>query len=165
MVFNKLRHYNLKMNPLKCAFSDTFRKFLGFIVKHRGIEVDQSMIKGIQSIPEPNNLHELKSLQGRLAFIRRFIFNLAGCYQPFSRLMKNDAPFIWDDACRNAFKSIKRYLASPPMLGVLMPEKLLILYIATQKGSIGAILQLESHISSLRMDIQEGLIEEENAKL
>ncbi|KAM2968357.1 hypothetical protein FF1_028512 [Malus domestica] len=41
IVFERLGKYNLKMNPLKCAFGVTSRKFLGFIVKHRGIEVDQ----------------------------------------------------------------------------------------------------------------------------
>ncbi|KAM1935127.1 hypothetical protein ACFX15_019227 [Malus domestica] len=41
VVFERLRKYNLKMNPLKCAFGVTSRKFLGFIVKYRGIEVDQ----------------------------------------------------------------------------------------------------------------------------
>ncbi|KAM0982924.1 hypothetical protein ACFX1X_016060 [Malus domestica] len=60
VVFERLRKYNLKMNPLKCAFGVTSGKFLGFIVKHRGIEVDQSKIKAIQSMPEPRNLHELK---------------------------------------------------------------------------------------------------------
>ena len=51
MVLEKLRPYNLKMNPLKCAFGFTFGKFLGFIVKHHVIEVDQSKIKAIQSMP------------------------------------------------------------------------------------------------------------------
>ncbi|KAM2322635.1 hypothetical protein ACFXTH_019289 [Malus domestica] len=64
IVFERLRNYNLKMNPLKCAFGVTSRKFLDFIVKHHGIEVDQSNIKAIQSMSEPRNLHELKSLQG-----------------------------------------------------------------------------------------------------
>ncbi|KAM1235373.1 hypothetical protein ACFX2J_004844 [Malus domestica] len=64
VVFKRLQKYNLKMNPLKCAFGVTSGKFLGFIVKHHGIEVDQSKIKAIQSMPEPRNLHELKSLQG-----------------------------------------------------------------------------------------------------
>ncbi|KAM2197357.1 hypothetical protein ACFX1Q_000769 [Malus domestica] len=108
MVFKRLRRYNLKMNPLKCAFGVTSGKFLGFIVKHRGIEVDQSKIKAIQSMLEPRNLNELKSLQGRLAFIRRFIFNLAERCQPFNRLMKKDVPFVWDEACHNAFESIKK---------------------------------------------------------
>ncbi|KAM1754928.1 hypothetical protein ACFX12_007326 [Malus domestica] len=140
VVFERLRKYNLKMNPLKCAFGVTSGKFLGFIVKHRGIEVDQSKIKAIQSMPEPRNLHELKSLQGRLAFIRRFISNLAGRCQPFSRLMKKDVPFVWDKACNNAFESIKKYLSSPLVLGVPVPGKPLILYIAAQESSVGALL-------------------------
>ncbi|KAM2686118.1 hypothetical protein EV2_009050 [Malus domestica] len=41
VVFERLRKYNLKINPLKCAFGVTSGKFLGFIVKHHGIEVDQ----------------------------------------------------------------------------------------------------------------------------
>ncbi|KAM2243034.1 hypothetical protein PS2_009830 [Malus domestica] len=95
-------------------------------------------------MPEPRNLHELKSLQGRLAFIRCFISNLAGCYQPFSRLMKMDVPFIWDEACHNAFESIKKYLSSPPVLGAPVPAKPLILYIAAQESSVGALLAQEN---------------------
>ncbi|KAM1746767.1 hypothetical protein COP1_013316 [Malus domestica] len=132
------------MNPLKCAFGITSGKFLGFIVKHRGIEVDQSKIKAIQSMPKPRNLHALKSLQRRLAFIRRFISNLAGRCQPFSRLMKMDVPFIWDEACHNAFESIKKYLSSPPVLRVLVPGKPLTLYIATQESLVGVLLAQEN---------------------
>ncbi|KAM2625241.1 hypothetical protein TB1_032124 [Malus domestica] len=132
------------MNLLKCIFGVTSGKFLGFIVKHRGIEVDQSKIKAIQSMPELRNLHELKSLQGRLAFIRRFISNLAGRCQPFSRLMKKDVTFLWDKACNNAFESIKKYLSSPPVLGAPVPGKPLILYIAAQESSVGALLAQEN---------------------
>ncbi|KAM1053472.1 hypothetical protein ACFX13_001018 [Malus domestica] len=58
--------------------------------------------------------------------------------------MKKDAPFIWDDACRNAFESIKRYLGSSRVLRALVPGKLLILYIAAQEGSIEALLAQEN---------------------
>ena len=54
------------MNPLKCAFGVTSGKFLGFIVHHRGIKIDQSKIRAIQEMPEPKNLKELRGLQGRL---------------------------------------------------------------------------------------------------
>ena len=86
--------YQLKMNPLKCAFGVTSGKFLGFIVRHRGIEVDPSKIAAIRDMPEPRNLQELRSLQGRLAFIRRFVSNLAGRCQLFNQLMKKDVPFV-----------------------------------------------------------------------
>ena len=78
IVFDRLRKYQLKMNPLKCAFGVTSGKFLGFVVRHRGIEVDSSKIDAIQKMPIPTNLKELRSLQGHLAFIRLFISNLAG---------------------------------------------------------------------------------------
>jgi hypothetical protein len=140
IVFNRLRKYQLKMNPLKCAFGVTSGKFLGFIIRHRGIKVDQSKIDAIQRMPKPKNLRELQSLQGHLAYIRRFISNLAGRCQPFSRLMKKDTNFEWDEACKNAFESIKKYLLNPPVLGVPIPGKPLILYIAAQEQSLGAFL-------------------------
>ena len=83
-VFNRLRKYQLKMNPRKCAFGVTSGKFLGFIVRHRSIEIDQSKIEAIQKMPEPKNLQELRGLQGKLAYVRRFILNLAGRCQPFN---------------------------------------------------------------------------------
>ena len=129
-IFKRLRRCQLKMNPLKCAFGVTSGKFLGFIVHHRGIEIDQSKIKAIQEIPEPKNLRELRGLQGRLAYIRRFISNLAGRCHPFSHLMKKGAPFEWDKSCRTAFEKIKEYLTYYPVLGAPIPGKPLRLWIA-----------------------------------
>ena len=68
-VFNRLRKYQLKMNPCKCTFGVTSRKFLGFIVRHCGVEIDQSKIKVIQKMPEPKNLRELRGLKGKIAYI------------------------------------------------------------------------------------------------
>ncbi|XP_059635617.1 uncharacterized protein LOC132277787 [Cornus florida] len=54
--------------------------------------------------------------------------------------MKKDAPFEWDQAYRNAFDSIKKYLLNPPVLGAPIPGKPLILYIAAQEESLSALL-------------------------
>ena len=58
------------MNPLKCAFDVISGKFLGFVVQHQGIEIDQAEVKAIQEMPKAKNLKELWGLQGRLAYIR-----------------------------------------------------------------------------------------------
>ncbi|KAG9450353.1 hypothetical protein H6P81_010318 [Aristolochia fimbriata] len=123
-VFERLRRHQLKMNPLKCAFGVSSGKFLGFVVRHRGIEIDQTKIDAIQQMPEPTTLSKLKSLQGHLAYIRRFISNLAGRCQPFSHLMKKDTPFEWDESCRRAFQNIKDYLMKPPVLMARRRESL-----------------------------------------
>ncbi|KAA0055193.1 uncharacterized protein E5676_scaffold640G00260 [Cucumis melo var. makuwa] len=64
VVLDRLRKYQLRMNPLKCTFSVTSGKFLGFIVRHRAIEIDQPKIDVIQKMPRPKSLHDLRSLQG-----------------------------------------------------------------------------------------------------
>ncbi|NAU33237.1 hypothetical protein EE082_27575, partial [Klebsiella pneumoniae] len=144
IVFERLRKHELKMNPLKCAFGVTAGKFLGFIVRHRGIEIDPSKIKAILEMKPPRSLTQLRSFQGRLAFLRRFISNLAGRCQPFAILAKKDTRFVWDERCQEAFESIKRYLTSPPVLAAPIPGKPLILYTAALDESLGALLAQEN---------------------
>ncbi|KAA0047153.1 uncharacterized protein E5676_scaffold109G00270 [Cucumis melo var. makuwa] len=71
VVSDRLQKYQRMMNPLKCAFGMTSGKFLGFIVRSGGIEIDQSKIDAIQKMPRPKSLHDLRSLQRRLTYTRR----------------------------------------------------------------------------------------------
>ena len=43
-TFVVLRRYRMKLNPLKCMFRVASRKFLGFMVNHRGIEANLKKI-------------------------------------------------------------------------------------------------------------------------
>ena len=43
-TFDTLRQYNMRLNPSKCAFGMSSRKFLGFMVSHRGIEANPKKI-------------------------------------------------------------------------------------------------------------------------
>ncbi|XP_050945131.1 uncharacterized protein LOC127150672 [Cucumis melo] len=60
LVLDCLRKYQLRMHPLKYAFSMTSGKFMEFIVRHRGIEVENSKIDAIQKMSSSKNLHELR---------------------------------------------------------------------------------------------------------
>lgn len=70
---------------------------------------------------KPKSIHGLKHLQGKLAYLRRFILNLARRCQPFSRLMKKDVPFEWDQARTTTFENIKSYLINPLVLVAPIP--------------------------------------------
>jgi len=59
-IFEKLRQHQLKMNPLKCAFGVTARKFLSFVVRKEGIEIDPDKVKAIIQMRPPRNLRELR---------------------------------------------------------------------------------------------------------
>jgi hypothetical protein len=72
-LFERLRKYELKLNPAKCSFGVKFEKLLGFMVSNRGIEVDHDKVRAIQSIPSPKTEKEVRGFLGRLNYIARFI--------------------------------------------------------------------------------------------
>lgn len=69
-VFERCRANKMKMNPLKCAFGLSAGTFLGFVFHRNGIEVDPSKIKAILEMPPPITLKQLKSLMGKISYIR-----------------------------------------------------------------------------------------------
>ena len=58
-TFVTLRQYNMRLNPSKCAFGVSSRKFLGFMVSHRGIEANLNKIQAILSMEPPRNIKEV----------------------------------------------------------------------------------------------------------
>ena len=44
LMFQVLRKYQMKLNPLNCAFGVASGKFLGFMVNQRGIEANPEKI-------------------------------------------------------------------------------------------------------------------------
>jgi len=77
-VFDIMRAHQLEMNPTRSFLRVASSKFLGFVVTSKGIHLDPEKILTVQEIQPPRNLRELRRLQGRLAYIRRFILNLSG---------------------------------------------------------------------------------------
>ena len=63
-TFDTLRQYNMRLNPDKCAFRVSSGKFLGFMVSHRGIEVNPDKIQEILDMKPPQNVKEVQSLIG-----------------------------------------------------------------------------------------------------
>ena len=72
-TFDTLRQYNMRLNPDKCAFRVSSGKFLGFMVSHRGIEVNPDKIQEILDMKPPQNVKEVQSLTGRVAALNRFV--------------------------------------------------------------------------------------------
>ena len=58
-TFDTLRQYNMRLNPSKCAFRVSSRKFLGFMVSHRGIEANPDKIQVILNMEPPRNIKEV----------------------------------------------------------------------------------------------------------
>ncbi|KAA3485545.1 RNA-directed DNA polymerase (Reverse transcriptase), Ribonuclease H-like protein [Gossypium australe] len=139
-LFERLRKFQLKLNPAKCTFRATLGKLLGFIVSERGIEVDPDKIKAIQELPPPRTQKEVRGFLGRLNYIARFIAQLTNQCDPIFRLLLKHNPGEWSEECQVAFDKIKQYLSDPPVLVLPTPRRPLILYLTVFENSIGCVL-------------------------
>ena len=52
-LFERLRKFQLKLNPAMCTFGVTFKKLSGFVVSEKGIKADLDKIQVIQNLPPP----------------------------------------------------------------------------------------------------------------
>ena len=67
-VFERCKLFKLRMNPLKCAFRVFARKFLGFLVHSRGIDVDPTKAMAIATMKPPTIVKEFKSFLGKVSY-------------------------------------------------------------------------------------------------
>ena len=70
------------MNPSNCAFGVSLGKFLGFLVHHRGIDLDPTNAVAITALNPHTTLKELSSFVGKVSYLRRFILGLAEIMKP-----------------------------------------------------------------------------------
>ena len=86
-IFDILRRYKLRLNASKYSFSVGSGKFLGYMVTHRGIEVNPDQIKAIKTLQLPRNPKEVQRLTRMIAALNRFIFRSADKCKPFFQLL------------------------------------------------------------------------------
>jgi hypothetical protein len=118
LSLERMKKHGLLMKPLKCTFGVTSGRFLGFIVHEHGIQIDPKKIESIGKIGEPVCKKDVQKLLGKINYLRHFISNLAGRVEYLLPLvqLKHEKEFIWGVEQQEAFKNIKEYLMSPPVL-------------------------------------------------
>ena len=63
----------MKLNPLKCTFGVSSRKFLGHVVSKRGIEPNPTQVKMLSEIEKPRTVRDMQSLAEKITALGRFI--------------------------------------------------------------------------------------------
>ena len=86
-IFEILRKYKLRLNSSKCSFGVGSVKFLGYMVTHRGIEVNSDKIKAINNLLSPRNPKDVQKLTRMATALNRFISRSADRCRPFFLLI------------------------------------------------------------------------------
>ena len=86
-LIERLRKFQLKLNPAKRTFGATSEKLLGFVVSKKGIEIDTDKVRAIQDLPPPRTQKEVRSFIGRLNYIARFISQMTAKCDPIFKIL------------------------------------------------------------------------------
>ena len=139
-IFEILREHKLHLNTSKCSFGVGSGKFLGYMVTHRGIEVNPNQIKAINNLQPPQNAKEVQKFTGMIATLNRFIFRSANRCRPFFLLLHKWKEFEWSEECVVAFQQLKQYLSHSPIMSCPMVDEVLFAYIAVAFYAISFVL-------------------------
>ena len=111
-IFETLREHKLCLNTSKCSFGVRPGKFLGYMVTHRGIEVNPNQVKVINNLQLPRNPKEVQKLTRMTTALNQFISQSADRCKPFFLLMNKWKGFEWTEECALAFQQLKEYLST-----------------------------------------------------
>ena len=139
-IFDVLRRHKLRLNSSKCSFGVGSGKFLGYMVTHRGIEVNPDQIKAINDLKLPRNAKEVQKLTGMIAALNRFISRSTDRCRPFDLLINKWKGFEWSEDCTAAFQQLKEYLSWPPIMFSPAADEVLYAYITVAPYAVSLVL-------------------------
>ncbi|GAU51226.1 hypothetical protein TSUD_136230 [Trifolium subterraneum] len=152
-VFDQARKFNMRFNPEKCTFGVKARKFLGFYLTERGIEVnpdkcraffDYPTSKAFFDYPTSKSKKSIQTLNGMMTSMARFVAKSAQHALPLFKLIRKETTFEWTEECEGALQHHKRALSEPPVLTRPVEGEKLYLYLAVASEAISAVLIRET---------------------
>ncbi|GKC62865.1 reverse transcriptase domain-containing protein, partial [Tanacetum coccineum] len=145
-TFKTLRGINMKLNPKNCTFRVEEGMFLGYKVNTKGLKVCPDKVDAVLNLPSLKCLKDMQKLHGKLASLNRFLAKSAEKSLPFFKTLKKctkKSDFHWTTEMEEAFKQMKQLIAELPMLTAPMEKEELIVYLATTKETVSAVLMTE----------------------
>ena len=116
------------------------RKVLGYMMTHRGIEVNPNQIKAINNLQPFRNPKEVQKLTRMMAALNRFISSSTDRCRHFFLLLHKWKEFEWSEECVMAFQQLKQYLSHPPIMSSPVVDEVLFAYITVAFYAISFVL-------------------------
>ncbi|XP_024011282.1 uncharacterized protein LOC112086545 [Eutrema salsugineum] len=143
-VFKLLQAHRLFLKQSKCLFRQQEIGYLGHVISHDGVKVDQSKITAITDWPRPGSVRAVRGFLRLSGYYRKFIRDYGIIAAPLTRLLKKTG-FSWDETAEESFVALKKSLSESPVLALPDFSKDFIIECDASDSGIGAVLQQANH--------------------
>ena len=140
VVLARLREAGLKVRPAKCRFLVSSVEYLGHIIDRNGIRPTPAKVRAIQSVPEPQNVRQLKAFLGLLTYYSRYIPDRSQQLAPLHALLQKSVPWHWGASQAASFRWAREVLTSDSVLGHFDISKRQVLVCDASSVGVGAVL-------------------------
>jgi hypothetical protein len=116
-VFQRLIENKLCAKFEKCEFGVSKVDFLGHMITQEGLKMYDHKVKAILDWEPPRSVPALRSFLGLTSYYHKFIKNFAKIATPLTNLLKKSSKtYEWEEACHEAFETLKGILVKSSML-------------------------------------------------
>jgi hypothetical protein len=115
-LFKRLHKVNMKMHPKKCEFVVTSLVCLGHRILPNGIMAHWAKVVAILEMPNPTDVHILRSFIGLCNYYRIYVQNFSTIIHHLYALLKKDVAWTWSEEAQEAFNTLKERLLEFPIL-------------------------------------------------
>ncbi|KAK3529945.1 hypothetical protein QTP86_009331 [Hemibagrus guttatus] len=140
-VLQHLRDYRLFLKAEKCVFHQSSVQFLGYIIDHSGVRMDERKVAAVRNWPIPTSVKDLQRFLGFANFYRWFIQGYSSITNPLTSLLRNKPKSLtWTPATTQAFDKLKTAFTTAPLLVHPDPELPFIVEVDASTTRVGAVL-------------------------
>ena len=149
LLFDRLRHANLKLNLPKCNFGSENVTYLGFRLTPQGILPGADKLAAVKNSLPPTNVHQVRQFLGLANFFRTHIRNFSLIASPLNILTRKDT--LWRGGplpppALQSFKELQTALCSEPVVNYPRKDRPYALIVDAASGNdkaeggLGAVL-------------------------
>ena len=132
----------VKLNVDKFKLRQEEVRFIGHVATSDGLSIDPTKVKAIVDMPNPTDVAGVQRLLGLAQYLAKFLPHLSDITKPLRELTRNDTDWMWDSSQQNAVDTLKKAVASIPVLRYYnLADEVTIQCDASQSGLGAALMQ------------------------